>query len=75
MHTLANSENPEEMSYIAAFHEGLHCLLGSKQSSEKHHSSEKEIQFYIEIITCDPSKHTMDNHKFIASTQKEESIS
>ena len=31
-----------------AFHQGLHCLLRQKQSSEK------EKQYYLEIITCDP---------------------
>ena len=24
---LTNSEDPDEMSHIAAFHQGLHCLL------------------------------------------------
>ena len=39
MGTLANSEDPEEMQHIAAFHQGLHCLLRLKRSSKK------EIQF------------------------------
>ena len=34
MGTLANSEDPDEMQYNAAFHQGLHCLLISKQPSE-----------------------------------------
>ena len=46
MHTLANSYDPDEMLHNAAFHQGLHCLLRK--------SSEKEIQFYLEILTCDP---------------------
>ena len=25
---LANSEEPDEMRHMAAFHQGLHCLLG-----------------------------------------------
>ena len=33
--TLANSDEPDEMPHIAAFHQGLHCLLGQNQSSEK----------------------------------------
>ena len=33
MGTLANSEDPYEMQYIAAFHQGLHCLLRLKQPS------------------------------------------
>ena len=36
------------MPHNAAFHQGLHCLLRQKQSSEK------EIQFNLEILTCDP---------------------
>ena len=39
MGTLANSEDPDEMPHNAAFHQGLHCLLRLKLSSEK------EIQF------------------------------
>ena len=30
MGTLANSEDPNEMQYDAAFHQGLHCLLSKK---------------------------------------------
>ena len=33
-----------------------------------------EIQFYLEIITCDQSIYTLDHPKFIVSNQKEESI-
>ena len=47
MDTLANSEDPDEMPHNRAFHQGLHCLLGQKRSSER------EIQFLLEIITCD----------------------
>ena len=61
MGTLANSENPDEMPQNAAFHQGLPCLLSQKQSSEK------EIQFYFEILTCDPSLYTVDHPKFIVS--------
>ena len=35
MPSLANSEDPDEMPHHAAFHQGLHCLLSQKQSSEK----------------------------------------
>ena len=28
MCTWANSDDPDEMPYSAAFHQGLHCLLG-----------------------------------------------
>ena len=48
MGTLANSEDPDEMLLNAAFHQDLHCLLRPNQSLEK------EIQYFLEIITCDP---------------------
>ena len=54
MDTLANSEDPDEMAHKAAFHQGLHCLLRQNQSSEK------EIQYIFEIITCDPPIYMMD---------------
>ena len=63
-----NSEDPEEMPKNAAFHQGLHCLLKQKQSSEK------EMQIYFEIITCDPLMYTMDLPQSIVSIQKEEFI-
>ena len=49
MGTFANSEDPGEMQQNAAFHQGLRCLLRPNQSSEK------EMQYFGEIITCDPS--------------------
>ena len=67
--TVTNSEDPDEMHLNVAFHQGPHCLLRQKQSSEK------EIQFYFEMITCDPLMYAMDLPKFIVSIQKEESIS
>ena len=33
------------------------------------------MQFYLEIVTCDPLNFTMDHSKFIASIEKEEFIS
>ena len=54
MGTLANSEDPDEMLHIAAFHLGLHCLPSQNQYSEK------ELQYFLEI-TCDPSIYTMDH--------------
>ena len=51
---LANSEEPDEMPHNVAFHQGLHCLLGQNQSSEK------EIKYFFESITGDPSIDTMD---------------
>ena len=55
MCTLANNDDPDEMPY------NLHSLLGQKQSTEK------ELQFYLEIITFDPSIYTIDHPKFIVS--------
>ena len=48
------------MQQNAAFHQGLHFLLRSKQSygTEMHH--------YLEISTCDPFKYIMDNLFLIA---------
>ena len=66
---VTNSEDPDEMPQNVAFHQGLNCLLRQKLSSEK------EMQFYFEIITCDPLMYTMDLPKFSVSIQKEEFIS
>ena len=41
---LTNNEDPDEMPHDAAFHQNQHCLLRLNQSSEK------EIQFYLDII-------------------------
>ena len=62
--TPKKKENSNEM-----FHQDLHCLLRHKISSEK------EIHFCLEIITCDPLMYTMDLPKFIVSNQKEISVS
>ena len=48
-------EDPYEMRHKATFHQGLLCLLRHNQSSEK------EIQYVSEIITCDPSIYTIDH--------------
>ena len=61
MGTLANSEDPDEMPHNVAFHQGLHCLLRQNQSSEK------EMQYFLEIITCDTSIYTMDHPDLIVS--------
>ena len=68
MHTLANSENPDEMLHNSVFHQCL-CLLRQKLSPEKN------VQFYLEIIICDPLIYSMDHPKFSISNQKEESVS
>ena len=69
MRTLTKSENSNEMPQNVAFHQDLHRLLRHKISSEN------EIYFCLEIITCDPLMYTMDLSKFIVSNQKEESVS
>ena len=35
MATFTNSEDTDEMLHNAAFHQGLHCLLRLKRSSDK----------------------------------------
>ena len=68
MTTLANSIIPDEMPHNVAFYQGLHCSLRQKLSSEK------EMQFHLEIIACDALIYTIEYPKFIVSNQKEESI-
>ena len=53
MGTLANSEDPDEMQPNAAFHQGLHCLVRLRQSSEA------EIHRNLENSICDPLKNPM----------------
>ena len=55
MGAFANSEDPDEMSLFVAFHQSLRGLLRLNRSSEK------EIQYVFEIITCDLSIYTMDH--------------
>ena len=49
MGSLAKSEDSDERPHIAAFHQGLYCLVRLKRSSEK-----KIIFLTLEIITCYP---------------------
>ena len=51
-----------------AFHQSLHCLLRQKQSSEK------ELQYFLEIITIDPAIYTIDNPDFIVCSLMANSI-
>ena len=64
MHTLTNSEDPDEMPHNVTFHQGVHCLLRHTQSSEEGNT----ISF--SDITCDPSIYTMDHTKFIVSMRR-----
>ena len=66
--SLANSEDPDEMQHNAAFHQGLHCLLGLKQSSWT------EIHHNLENSTCDPLKYTMGCPILIVSICMRKSI-
>ena len=66
---LANNEDPDEMPYNVAFHQGLQYL-----PSNKNHLQRKINNFYLELKTCDLSIYTMDHPKFIVSNQKEEFI-
>ena len=61
MCTLANSEDPDEMQHIAAFHQGLHCMLRLKQPSGT------EIHNNLETSTCNPLKYKMGNPILIVS--------
>ena len=58
---MANREDPDILQHLmlGGFHQGLHCLLKQNQSSEK------EIQYFFEIITCDSPIYTMDDSDFI----------
>ena len=35
MDTFINSEDPDEMTHYAAFHQGLYCLLGKRDRQTK----------------------------------------
>ena len=64
---MANSEDPDEMPHVA-FHQGLHCLL------KQNRSSEKEIQYFLEILTCTPSIYVMSHLDFIVCSFMENFI-
>ena len=61
MDTLANREDPDEMQHNAAFHQGLHCLLRLKQSSET------KIHHNLENSTYDTLMYIMGNLILIVS--------
>ena len=56
MDTFANSQDLDEMPQNATFHQGLHCFLKWNKSSEE------QIQYFLEIITCDP-QYRQSSHK------------
>ena len=62
-----------QMKYrIAQTHNGIPSE--STLFAKKKQSSEKEIEFYLKIITCDPSLYTIEYPMFIVSYQMEKSI-
>ena len=67
---LSNSGGSDKMPHGAAFFSGSALFPKTKRSSENGNL----MQYYLEIITCDPSIYTMDYSKFILSNQQEESI-
>ena len=52
MHTLTNSEDPDERSHNATFHLGLYHLLGQKQSSER--ERERNTIFFVKSQPVTP---------------------
>ena len=58
---MANSEDSGEMQHNAAFHQGLHCSLLSKQSSWT------EVRHNLQNSTRDPLKYKMDSPILIVS--------
>ena len=58
--TLASNEDRDEMPQNAIIHQGLHCLLRSKQSSGT------EGHLYLIILTCDSLTYTMDQPRIIS---------
>ena len=61
MGTLANSEDRDELPHNMAFHQSLnHDKLISRE----------KLQFYLEIMTCDPSNYKMDLPKIIYKTRR-----
>ena len=72
MHTLSNSEDPDEMPQ----HSAVCCISSASTPFDKtKQSSEKEIQFHLEIITFDPSIYTIEHPKVTLRNQKELSFS
>ena len=64
----ADRGDPDLMPHNVTFHQGLHL------PKTKMIFREKKMQFYLEIVACDPLNFTMAHSKFIASIQKDEFI-
>ena len=52
----------------------MKCCIGSVLFARKNQSSKKEIQYFLEIITCEPSLYTMDHPDFIVCSFMEKPI-
>ena len=65
MGTSANSEDQDEVSHSATFHQGLHCFLWPNKFSGK------EMQFFWgKLYPVTPSIYTMDYPDFIVDVAK-----
>ena len=53
------------MLHNAAFHQDLHCLL---------RQNDPQIQYFLEIISCDPSKYRIEHPDLTVSNFIENSI-
>ena len=67
MCSFANSVDPDEMPHNATFHQVLHCSLSLNRSTKKY-------TIFLEIITCDHSKYTMEHPDFVLCSFMEKYI-
>ena len=65
---MATSKDPNEMPHSGAFHKSLHCL------QRQNPSSDREILFILEILTCNPSVYIMNHPDITVSNSMENSI-
>ena len=74
MHTLANSEYPDELLHYIMLHL-LHFIRVYTICLDKNNLQRKIYNSHLEIIARVPMIYTIDYPKFIVSNQKEESNS
>ena len=65
MDTFINSEDPDEMPHYAAFHQGLYCLLGTKDLQTKQ-------TLLLKTITGHPKVCTVAFPKFMHQTRRKD---
>ena len=70
---LKNNEDPYQMPHKAAFPGGI--SWGSTLFGKTKRIFTEKMMFSLEILTCDTSIYTMNHPKYVASNQKEDSIS